>query len=239
MTRNLRTQVVDLAEHALRSWHGDDITREDAERYLPGWRFFGGLDDDLRREVLSRFAPAEPPSVPGVDYLPDVTTVRTRSLSERREAAEAEAAKFNAEFPPGTRVEFWRGAREGKGRVSRTEGLAFATRSGEAVTFIQNTSGYIALSHVRPLSLVEVAPDAEALSGEVTSPFGPCNGLTADRRDNLCGNFATEYVSYRSPHWAGMTCRRLCTPCADAAPNVYSRKPLTTDPNGYPVERAS
>ncbi|NUT52375.1 MAG: hypothetical protein HOV94_34540 [Saccharothrix sp.] len=72
MTRNLRTQVVDLAEHALRSWHGDDITREDAERYLPGWRFFGGLDDDLRREVLSRFSPAEPPSVPGVDYLPEV-----------------------------------------------------------------------------------------------------------------------------------------------------------------------
>src|SRR5690349_10055833 len=83
MTRNLRTQVVDLAEHALRSWHGDDITREDAERYLPGWRFFGGLDDDLRREVLSRFSPAEPPSVPGVDYLPPSSLTDGDAIVER------------------------------------------------------------------------------------------------------------------------------------------------------------
>ncbi len=69
MTRNLRTQVVDLAEHALRSWFGDDISREDAALALPGWRFVGGLDDELRAEVLSRFPASEPPSVPGLDFL--------------------------------------------------------------------------------------------------------------------------------------------------------------------------
>lgn len=77
------------------------------------------------------------------------------------------------------------------------------------------------------------------IDGEVTSPFGPCSGLADDKRDNTCTNFAAEYVSYESDSWSDLTCRRLCTSCANAAPNVVTRSPLTTAPGGYPVERAS
>jgi hypothetical protein len=82
MTRNLRTQLVAQAEHALRCWHGDDMTREQAAALLPKWRFAVGLDDDLRTEVLSRFSPAEPPSVPGLDWLPEVEADAKQIVAE-------------------------------------------------------------------------------------------------------------------------------------------------------------
>jgi hypothetical protein len=72
VTRNLRTQLVAQAEHALRCWHGDDMTREQAAALLPMWRHAAGLDDELRADVLSRFSLAEPPAVPGLDWLPAV-----------------------------------------------------------------------------------------------------------------------------------------------------------------------
>lgn len=74
--------------------------------------------------------------------------------------------------------------------------------------------------------------------------FGPCSGLALDSRDNQCGNFAAEFVEFAPTELrdnegvfaTGRTTRRLCTPCADAAPDVMSRQPLTTKPGGYPVE---
>lgn len=70
MNRNTRTLLIDQAEAALRCWHGDDMTREQATALLPSWRWVVGLDDDMRAEVLDRFPSAEPPSVPGLDFLP-------------------------------------------------------------------------------------------------------------------------------------------------------------------------
>lgn len=85
------------------------------------------------------------------------------------------------------------------------------------------------------------------LSGEVTSPFGPCRGLAADLRDNTCTNFAAEYVGYPVAT-AGLTVgevftpateyRRLCTPCADTINSPVERHPLTTTPGGIQVEQA-
>lgn len=95
--------------------------------------------------------------------------------------------------------------------------------------------------------LVETIDESAVLEGEVTSPFGPCHGLAADRRDNTCTNFAAEYVGYLSTT-TGLIAdgvfspatqySRLCKSCADSIPNVIERRPLTTTPGGYPVERA-
>lgn len=67
--RNIRTQFVARAEHDLALFAPAD--RFTAEILLNLWRWRAGLDDDMRTELLSRFAPAQPVMVPGVDYLPD------------------------------------------------------------------------------------------------------------------------------------------------------------------------
>lgn len=53
----------------MRAWAGDDLARESAEVLYTYWDLADPADDELRAEVLSRFSPAEPPAVPGLDFL--------------------------------------------------------------------------------------------------------------------------------------------------------------------------
>lgn len=70
MTRNLRTQLASLAERWLNSW-GYNLTREQAALLLKAWDLAEPWDDETVAEVLGRFPAAEPPAVPGLDWLPE------------------------------------------------------------------------------------------------------------------------------------------------------------------------
>lgn len=70
MTRNQRVQLADLGERWIRAWARHDVSREDAAVMVTYWHLYEPADEELVAEVLGRFAPAEPPSVPGVDFLP-------------------------------------------------------------------------------------------------------------------------------------------------------------------------
>lgn len=72
MTPNYRRTVIALAERALADFGGQDLSRESADLLLMLWPCNSLLDDELRADVLSRFPKAEPPSVPGLDWLPAV-----------------------------------------------------------------------------------------------------------------------------------------------------------------------
>lgn len=122
---------------------------------LHGWSVClnARVADGLPVEALTVVAQAADAAVIVAETLAEpVTRVRQRSLSEMIDAANNEAEKFNAEFPPGTPVEYWSGVREGDGKIGHTKGKAFASRSGQAVVFLDNASSYHALSHVRPLN---------------------------------------------------------------------------------------
>lgn len=67
---NYRRIVLRLAEDALRSFGGPDCDRERAATLLRVWPGSVLLDADLKNEVLAGF-PAEPPAVPGLDFLPE------------------------------------------------------------------------------------------------------------------------------------------------------------------------
>lgn len=82
MTRNLRTQLADAAERWMRAWAGDNLPRESAEVLYTYWDLADPHDDDLRAEVLSRFPAAEPPSVPGLDWLPAVEADAKQVVAE-------------------------------------------------------------------------------------------------------------------------------------------------------------
>lgn len=62
--------LVSIAEDALRSWHGADITRETATALLPSWRWAHVLTDVEREELLRLFPLDEPVMVAGRDFLP-------------------------------------------------------------------------------------------------------------------------------------------------------------------------
>lgn len=70
-TANMRRTLIAIAEQAMLAF-GGDLSREQVSALLPLWRCASVLDDDMRAEVLSRFSPAEPPNVPGLDWLPQV-----------------------------------------------------------------------------------------------------------------------------------------------------------------------
>lgn len=72
MTRNLRSQLAADAERWIRAWSRPDVSREDAAVMVTYWHLFEPSDPELVAEVLSRFSPAEPPTVPGLDWLPAV-----------------------------------------------------------------------------------------------------------------------------------------------------------------------
>lgn len=63
----------------------------------------------------------------------------------------AQIDAWNAAHPLGTPVRYWRGERQGEGRVGRTRSKAFLFGAGDAVIFVENYSSFVALSHVEPL----------------------------------------------------------------------------------------
>lgn len=71
-------------------------------------------------------------------------------------SAQALADKFNRQFPVGTRVRYWTGAREGMGKVSVTRSEAQVLGGHTAVVWVDgyrdgDPPACIALSHIQPL----------------------------------------------------------------------------------------
>lgn len=64
---------------------------------------------------------------------------------------EKQAHEFNRLFPVGTKVRYWRGAREGLGRETVTRSKARVLSGHTAVVLLEGVSDCIALSHVEPL----------------------------------------------------------------------------------------
>ena len=62
-----------------------------------------------------------------------------------------EVDRFNNQFPVGTKVEYWRGIREGEGKIGFIKSRAEILSGHTPVVWIAGCSGCIALSHVRPL----------------------------------------------------------------------------------------
>ena len=61
-----------------------------------------------------------------------------------------EVDQFNAMYPIGTMVRYWRGVREGDGRLGQTTSEAFLLGGHTPVVLIDGCSGSVALSHVEP-----------------------------------------------------------------------------------------
>ena len=66
-------------------------------------------------------------------------------------SVEALAARWNRQFPVGTRVRYWTGVREGVGRVSVTRSEAEVLGGHSAVVWVEGHSGCIGLSHIEPM----------------------------------------------------------------------------------------
>lgn len=73
------------------------------------------------------------------------------SARDRAVKAAAQAHAFNAVHKVGTRVRYWRGARDGDGLVGKTADKAYVLSGHTAVVHIEGCSGCIALSHVEVL----------------------------------------------------------------------------------------
>jgi len=88
MTPDPDKTLVDWAERDLRCF-GDDLSREQAAVVLAMWSPMVTLRkksaeaaDEVTALVLSRFAPAEPPSVPGVDFAPKPACFEANYVNE-------------------------------------------------------------------------------------------------------------------------------------------------------------
>lgn len=75
MTRNLRALLAADAERWIRAWSRPDVSREDAAVMVTYWHLYEPADPELVDLVLARFSPAEPPNVPGLDWLPSADEV--------------------------------------------------------------------------------------------------------------------------------------------------------------------
>lgn len=83
MTRNTRVLLANDAERWIRAWSRPDVSREDAAVMVTYWHLYEPTDPELVDEVLSRFSPAEPPAVAGLDFLAveqDAKTIVAESL---------------------------------------------------------------------------------------------------------------------------------------------------------------
>lgn len=69
MTRNTRVLLANDAERWIRAWSRPNVSREDAAVMVTYWHLYEPTDPELVDEVLSRFSPAEPPAVAGLDFL--------------------------------------------------------------------------------------------------------------------------------------------------------------------------
>lgn len=66
---------------------------------------------------------------------------------------------WNEHHPVGTQVRYWKGVREGDGRISRTRSRAQVLSGHTAVVWVEAEAGCIALSHVEETpSHVEETP---------------------------------------------------------------------------------
>lgn len=62
-----------------------------------------------------------------------------------------QADDFNARFPVGTPVRYWRGGREGEGAVGVTRSEAQVLSGHSPVVWIDGCTGCMHLSHVEPV----------------------------------------------------------------------------------------
>ena len=73
---------------------------------------------------------------------------------QAKEKLEKQVADFNAKYPPGTRVAYWPGAREGDGVESVTRSKAYVFHGWEPVVWVEG-HGCIALTHIQVLQPTE------------------------------------------------------------------------------------
>lgn len=67
-------------------------------------------------------------------------------------AEHAAARAFNDAHPVGTLVRYWKGVREGDGKVSRTRTAAQLLSGHTAVVWVEHEGACIALTHIQPIS---------------------------------------------------------------------------------------
>ena len=73
------------------------------------------------------------------------------SIARSTLSPEALCHKWNQRFPVGTRVRYWTGPRDGRGKVSTTRSEAQVLGGHSAAIWVEGESSCIALSHVEPL----------------------------------------------------------------------------------------
>lgn len=91
---------------------------------------------------------------------------------KRRATPATEARAFNDAHPIGTRVRYWRGAREGAGAESTTRTEAKVLGDHTAVVWLDGVAGCIALSHVEVIK----------------APSGDMRSQLADQLDRALGD---------------------------------------------------
>lgn len=79
----------------------------------------------------------------------------------------AAARAFNDAHPIGTPVRYWKGVREGAGKVSTTRTVAQLLGGHTAVVWLNGVSGCIALTHIQPVDVAEL--DAAIEAAEATA----------------------------------------------------------------------
>lgn len=107
----------------------------------------------------------------GTTRPPTPRNTRPRNRSRETIASDLlkqQAKDFNRCYPVGTRVRYWRGAREGQGLIGFTRYPAEVLGGHTPVVWICGCSGCIALSHVEPLDapLEKVKAAVADFSGE-------------------------------------------------------------------------
>jgi hypothetical protein len=113
-------------------------------------RIRAAIDADAREQWMST---APPPAV--AEDLPTVDELHM-------ESAEAAVDAWNATHPVGTIVRYWKGLREGEGRLGRTRSEATLLGGHTPVVWVDTTSGAIGLTHVEPVA----EEPAAALGGD-------------------------------------------------------------------------
>lgn len=80
----------------------------------------------------------------------ELTTMREKASKTERE--QALVVEFNSRHLIGTPVRYWKGAREGDGKTSKTRTGAQMLSGHTAVVWVEGEGACIALSHIEPLA---------------------------------------------------------------------------------------
>ncbi len=75
------------------------------------------------------------------------------SPQSRLTLANFDVQEFNEHNPIGTLVRYWTGAREGEGKLAKTDSAAHVLGGHTAVVWLAGVSGCIALTHVEPVEV--------------------------------------------------------------------------------------